>query len=117
MRFKIDENLPSEIGESLRDSGHDAETVHSEAMVGANDSAIASICRAENRVLVTLDLDFGNIRAYPPKEYPGLIVRRLSRQDKPYILSIWEQVLPHLDESNLKNRLWTVEESRIRIRS
>jgi predicted nuclease of predicted toxin-antitoxin system len=33
---------------------------------GAEDSAIALKAQGEGRVLITLDLDFANIRAYPP---------------------------------------------------
>ncbi len=35
---------------------------------------LAHVCCAEGRALITLDLDFADIRAYPPEEYQGLIV-------------------------------------------
>jgi hypothetical protein len=31
---------------------------------------------------VTLDLDFANIRAYPPGKHAGIVVLRLKHQDK-----------------------------------
>ena len=36
MRFKVDENLPVEIAQSLRDSGYDAQTVPEERLGGAD---------------------------------------------------------------------------------
>ena len=33
MRFKVDENLPIEIADLLRDAGFDAMTVHEQGMV------------------------------------------------------------------------------------
>lgn len=53
---------------------------------------------------------------YPPHEYPGLIVLRLNRQDKPHVLAVLEQLLPRLAAEPLANRLWIVDENRLRIR-
>jgi hypothetical protein len=82
LKLKIDENLPSECAEILRDGGFEADTVADERLTGAEDSVIAARCRAEGRVPITLDLDFANIRAYPPADYAGIVVLRSKRQDK-----------------------------------
>lgn len=83
MRFKIDENMPLEAADLLRTAGHDASSVHEQALGGRPDGAIASTCRLEARVLITLDADFSDIRTYPPADYPGLIVLRLPKQSAP----------------------------------
>ena len=62
MQFKVDENLPIEAAELLRDAGHDAITVHDQQMVGQPDPRIATVCQSESRAIVTLDLDFSDIR-------------------------------------------------------
>lgn len=49
---------------------------------GRSDVDRADVCKAEERAIVTLDLDFADIRAYPPDSYSGLIVLRLDRQGK-----------------------------------
>ncbi len=77
MRFKLDENLPIELAELFRRSGHDAQTVFDEGLAGAEDAEIASVCVRERRAVVTLDMDFADIRAYPPPEYAGIVVFRL----------------------------------------
>ncbi|MBE7438011.1 MAG: DUF5615 family PIN-like protein [Spirochaetales bacterium] len=115
-RGKIDENLPQEISELLKVAGHDALTVRQQGLAGKGDDQLASICRAEGRALVTLDLDFSNIRAYPPAEHPGIIVLRLDRQDKQTVLKIMEGILPLLLLEPLKEKLWIVEPDRVRIR-
>jgi predicted nuclease of predicted toxin-antitoxin system len=79
MRFKIDENLPIEVADLLRQAGYEASTIYDQNLVGEVDENIAEICQTEQRVLVTLDLDFADIRAYPPEKYPGLIVMRLKQ--------------------------------------
>ena len=116
MRFKVDENLHEDIAESLRSRGHDAVTVHDQKMRGSTDSRLSEVCQAEGRAIVSFDLDFANIRDYPPGDYPGLIVLRLSDQSRPYVSQVFAAVLDLLDREELAGCLWVVEEHRVRIR-
>ncbi|MDC7217410.1 MAG: DUF5615 family PIN-like protein [Spirochaetales bacterium] len=68
-KFKIDENLPVEVAEMLKAAGDDAMTILDQSMVGELDPKVASVCKSEGRALVTLDLDFSDIRTYPPAEF------------------------------------------------
>jgi len=116
MKFKVDENLPIEVTELFKQSGYDAMTVLEEDLGGIADADLASICQKELRAFVTLDTDFADIRAYPPGQFYGLIVLRLKRQDKPYILKILSNLVLKLLTEPLERHLWIVEEDRIRIR-
>ena len=116
MRFKIDENLPIEAAETVRQAGHDAATVLEQGYGGSRDAQLAALCQRESRILVTLDMDFADIRAYPPAEFPGLIVLRLRQQDKLYVLDVLARLIPLLGQEPLDQHLWIVEEKRIRIR-
>jgi predicted nuclease of predicted toxin-antitoxin system len=69
MKFKVDENLPIEVAELLRQTGYDATTVLEQDLGGSADTHLASLCQEERRIFVTLDTDFGDIRAYPPKQF------------------------------------------------
>ena len=73
MRFKTDESLPLEAATVLREASFDVETVWEEALSGAADEIVASRVQQESRILVTLDLDFANIQAYPPDCYAGIV--------------------------------------------
>lgn len=116
MRFKVDENLPVEAAEALRQAGHDAVTVLEQEYGGSTDARLAALCQRESRILVTLDMDFADIRTYPPAEYPGLIVLRLRQQDKPHVLDVLAHLIPLLGQEPLERHLWIVEEKRVRIR-
>lgn len=94
----------------------DACTVFDQDMAGATDISIANVIRNERRVLLTLDLDFADIRAYPPRHFSGLIVIRAKRQDKGTVLAIVGRVIKALEVEVLEQRLWIVDEQRIRIR-
>ena len=116
MKFKIDENLPSDFAEVLHSAGHDAATVLGQGLGGRPDSDIVSVCQTEGRILVTLDKGFADIRAYPPEEFPGMMVLSVNRQDKPYLLDVFFNALQIFDTEPIKGRLWIIEPSRVRIR-
>ena len=116
MEFKVDENLPVEVADLLRQVGYDAVTVFEQHLEGSPDSDIASVCQEEGRALITLDTDFADICAYPPAQFPGLIVLRLHRQDKPHVLEVIERLILLLSSEPLEHLLWIVEETRLRIR-
>jgi predicted nuclease of predicted toxin-antitoxin system len=78
---------------------------------------ISSRCRAEARVLVTLDLDFGNIHAYPPSHHAGIIVLRPKKQDKTTILRLMPRLALALTNRASARELWIVEPDRIRFRA
>jgi predicted nuclease of predicted toxin-antitoxin system len=115
MQFKVDENL-HDVAEALLARGHGAATVHDQHLRGSPDARLGEVCRAEGRALVTLDLDFANIRDYPPEDYPGLIVLRLADQSRPYVLGVLRGVLDLLEREPLAGSLWIVEEHQVRIR-
>ena len=116
MTFKFDENLPSDLGALLRADGHDAHSVLDQELRGAADPAIAKVCQDEQRILVTLDLDFSNIKAYPPQDYYGTIILRLARQDRDSVLAIMPRVLTLLETEPIARRLWIVDDHKTRIR-
>ncbi len=116
MRLKIDENLHSDVADLLRTHGHDAQTVHEEGLQGCPDSEIAGVARREGRVVMTLDLGFGNIHEYPPEQYQGLILLRMVDQSRRHVLSVMERIIAALDCTPLEGHLWVVSEGGIRIR-
>jgi predicted nuclease of predicted toxin-antitoxin system len=116
MQFKTDENLPIEVAELISSLGHDALTVEDQDLGGFPDPEIAAACDSENRILVTLDTDFSDIRQYPPGSHPGIIVFRISRQDKISILSVTRRLLQSLTDQDPTGALWIVDDRRIRVR-
>jgi predicted nuclease of predicted toxin-antitoxin system len=115
-KFKVDENLPIEVAELLAGAGHDALTVHDQQMVGEPDTRLSQVCQREDRAIITLDLDFADIRTYPPADYAGIVALRPARLDKPHVLSIIQRLLPILEDEPLSATLWIVDESSVRVR-
>ena len=61
----------------LRNQGHDVKDIKEMRLYGESDESIISLAQRENRILVTLDKNFGNIIVYPPEKYPGIIVLKV----------------------------------------
>jgi predicted nuclease of predicted toxin-antitoxin system len=115
-RFKLDENLPRDAKALFQDAGHDVETVLDESLGGEPDSTLFDACQREERILVTLDLDFADIRQYPPEHHSGLWVLRPRSQSVGDVLALLRGGLNlHASESSVR-RLWIIERGRVRIR-
>ena len=117
MKVKLDENLPTALAELFRTSGHDAMTVADEALGGSKDPEVLRVAISENRLLVTFDLDFADVRRYPIGSHAGIVVFRLHDQR----WAVLEQPARRLVDSGLLSRLQgglaIVDESRVRIRT
>lgn len=64
---------------------------------------------------MTLDLDFADIRTYPPDQYSGLIVLRLSSQSRAHVLRVLQNLISILSQESVEGRLWIVDEVAVRI--
>jgi predicted nuclease of predicted toxin-antitoxin system len=59
-RVLLDENLPAGAARGLEAAGHDVASVAALAP-GLDDSGVLALARAESRILLTLDADFGDL--------------------------------------------------------
>ena len=116
MKFKLDENLPIEASTLLQNAGHDAMTVLDQNMGGEPDKQIIKVCTQEQRVLITLDLDFADIKTYPPAEYHGIFVLRVKQQSRSKVLEAIAKLIPLLPTEPVEKQLWIIEDNKIRVR-
>lgn len=77
MRFLVDANLPRSTVTALLKVGHEVEFARDIGLGAAADQDVAAHARSTDAVLLTRDLDFANIRQYPPENYAGIVVLRL----------------------------------------
>ena len=115
MRFKLDENLPRAARRVLEAQSWDVHDVHEEKLAGAIDSEIRATCMREDRVLVTLDTDFADVRLVSP-DSPGIMLLRPNDQSIPATVACLEGAVRLLATEEIEGTLWLVEPERIRLR-
>lgn len=118
MRFLVDADLPRATAALLDSYGHEAVDVRDIGLRSAKDSEIATYARQQGLCLLTGDVDFSDIRTYPPQQYPGLVVLKIPRNATArYILSLLEGFLQqdHII-AMVHGKLAVVEPGRVRLR-
>jgi len=114
MRIVADENVAGPVVHVLRERGHDVLWVK-ESMRGAGDRAVLERARAEARLIVTFDKDFGElaVRSGLPAT-SGVVLFRLSgaspQDDNARVLAVLES------RSDWSGHLAVVTGERIRMR-
>jgi predicted nuclease of predicted toxin-antitoxin system len=116
LKFKLDENLPADLAKLLRESGHDVADVFEEGLAGADDTPVLSAASAEDRVLLTFDLDFADIRYYPPGKHGGIVVFRLHDQRWQAMEGAVKRLLAMKTLEGIARGLAIVDESRVRLK-
>ncbi len=116
MKLKLDENL-GELGRDvLTAAGHDVSTVAVQGMTGAADVALYQSCRAEGRILVTLDRDFGEVLRFPPEETAGIVILDCRGRLSPASIGARiDEFAAFLKVQPIDGQLWIVEPGRVRI--
>lgn len=116
MKLKLDENVGRRGQEILESDGHDVATVSGQSLQTSGDRDLLEHCRAEDRCLVTLDLDFANPLTFPPRRYAGIAVLRLSAEpSQGELLSVVQTLTRALHQESIAGNLWIIEVGRTRI--
>ncbi len=116
MRLLLDENLPIMTVKFLRELGHDVVGVHDESLVSQADEFIFAHARQSERVLVTYNADFIDLRALAGVHHSGIIRLRISNQRPHFAHPILRTALEQLQDRDLADTLVTVSDQRIRVR-
>lgn len=116
MKIKLDENLSHRLKALLSQSGHEVSTALEEGLLGKSDVEVGAAAKGEDRMVFTLDLDFADLRKFPPGSHPGIVLFR-PRSMGP--LAVNQFVLKFVEETELTSLarcLAVVEPHRIRVR-
>jgi len=116
VRFKLDENMPRDAATRLGEAGHDVATVVDEGLGGEDDPPVLKAATAEGRILLTFDLDFADIRQYPPGTHAGIVVFRLQDQRWTTLERPLSRLLAKGGLAGLASGLAIVDEARVRYR-
>jgi len=118
MRFLIDADLPHSLTVIIEGFGHDALHVRDVGLGGAPDDEIAAYARSRDLTILTGDFDFGDLRNYPPADYPGIVILVIPQTAGLATIQRLTLELLQAEEvvSSIAGKLAIVEPGRIRVR-
>ena len=116
MKLKLDENLGKQCAQLFRQAGLEVATVSEQRLWSTPDRDLIEHCRAEERVLVTLDLDFANPLVFQPSSYRGIAVLRLPRKPShSHLVDAVRTLIAGLGREGIAGKLWIVQHGRVRV--
>ncbi len=88
MLVKLDENMARAHQELLVNAGYLADRVTDQGLSGAADPIVWQRVVDEGRFFITLDLDFSDVRRFPPGSHPGILLLRPRSSGRDAVLDI-----------------------------
>lgn len=116
MRFLADAGISLKTVEFLTQLGHDAVHVRELGLQRASDIEIIERARVDSRVIVTFDLDFGDVVALAVVDKPSVIVFRLLDERPSSVNRRLAIVLAERAAELSSGALILVEDARYRVR-
>ena len=116
MRFLADMGVALGVVEWLRAQGHDTLHLREEGLHRLPNGAIFEKAATEGRILLTFDLDFGEILALSRGRQVSVVLFRLHNTRTPRILERLGRVLAESGGDLEQGAVVVVEESRHRVR-
>jgi len=116
MKFLADAGISPGTVTFLSAAGHDALHVREIALQRADDAVVLQRAKSEERVLLTFDLDFGEILAVGLADKPSVVIFRLSNETASAVNARLGIVLQERSLELEQGVLILVEDRRYRIR-
>jgi predicted nuclease of predicted toxin-antitoxin system len=116
MRFLVDMNLSPHVANRLREQGHDAVHALDAGQGDLSDHEIFERAAAERRVVVTFDLDFGEIAGRANDRRTGVVLLRLKRAGRSYLEDRLRIAISEAGNALEEGAIVLVEDARIRVR-
>jgi len=116
MRFLADMGVSTRVVEWLRNNGHDSKHLREEGLHRMPNGEIFTKAIHENRIIITFDLDFGEIVALSKGKRASVILFRLHNTRTSHLLDRLSAVLKDTAKALEEGAVVVVEESRHRVR-
>jgi predicted nuclease of predicted toxin-antitoxin system len=116
LEAKFDENLGRSHVALLQRAGYEADRVHDQGLSGAEDGMVWQRVCTESRFFITLDLDFSDVRQYPPGTHPGILLIRPRNRSAAAVARVLARVLDGQPVETLRGCLSVADEVFTRVR-
>jgi predicted nuclease of predicted toxin-antitoxin system len=116
MKFLIDMGLAQSTAKFLRNQGHEAVHLRDVGLQRLKDEQIITKALAEDRIILTHDLDFGRLVALSRSQLPSVITFRLKDMRAAQVNFYLREALQHSAEALKSGALISISEEGIRVR-
>jgi predicted nuclease of predicted toxin-antitoxin system len=116
VKFLADMGVSSTTVDALRNAGYDATHLRDEGLITLPDSEILAKANREGRIVLTFDLDFGDLLAASKGSSPSVILFRLRNQTPPAVTPRLFSVLGARAAELKQGAIVIVEEDGYRLR-
>jgi predicted nuclease of predicted toxin-antitoxin system len=116
MRFLADMGVDVHVVQWLNENGHDALHLRDQGLHRLSNGQIFTKAADERRILLTFDLDFGEIAALTHRHQVTVLLFRLHNTRAPHIIARLDAVMTTSPSALARPAVVLVEESRHRIR-
>ncbi len=117
MRFLADMGVSLFTVSWLREAGHDAVHLREEGLQRLPDAEILLKARQEERIILTMDLDFGTLLAINQEPFPSVILFRLTNQRSRVVNERLAVILPQCAAALEAGALISVSDEAFRVRN
>ena len=117
MRFLVDNALSPKLAEGLRQAGHDAVHLREIGRQSAPDSEVLARAIDEARIIISSDMDFGDLLAARELARPSVILFRRVERGTNSRLALLLKNLAAISVDLERGSIVILESSRMRIRS
>lgn len=116
MKFLADMGISVSTVQALRSDGHDAVHLRDEGLIRLADEEILEKARREQRVVLTFDLDFGDLLATGALNFPTVLIFRLHNGTPNSVTAHVRNVVTQRRRELEEGALVIVEDARHRVR-
>ena len=117
MKFLADIGISPRSAAFLRSLGHDAIHLHDQGLDRLSDASILSKALDEGRVVLTHDLDFGDLVAASGARLPSVVTFRLRNMSADHVNRYLQLILADYQERLIAGAVISITEGQIRVRS
>ncbi len=114
MKFLTDENISLEVVVYIRNLNHNVKSII-QMSPGLTDIKVLQLAHKENRILITSDIDFGELVYQQKQLHAGVILLRLDDETNSNKMRVLKSLLTAYS-AQLKKNFVVVTESKVRIR-
>jgi predicted nuclease of predicted toxin-antitoxin system len=117
MRFLADMGISPITVDFLCNLGHDAVHLHAQSLDRLSDPMILEKARLENRIMLTHDLDFGELAAASSASLPSVIIFRLRSMRPEHVNGYLHSVILQYAKTLRDGAIISVTEGFVRVRN